>query len=364
VDQPHPQPKNQERAIELDFIRGIAILLVLNLHFNSDWPVNQLGLSFYGWMGVNLFFVLSGFLVGGLLMKERKRTGRVDGWRFLRRRALKIWPPYYFYLLFIVVTHEHPLNSFLIQNLLHIQNYMGTSLTQTWTLAVEEHFYLLLTLFMMLALYLNLSMRQIVIILTLLTEGLLLLKGILMHYGFQTFGYTHTNMDSLLVGVILAAIFNYWPATFASIQKRRGLILASILGGLIYVVFVNRRISSNYILDGIAADLICGGFLLFCFRPQPNPNRSWLYRLIAAIGVYSYGIYLWHLAARTGLERMTHHLHLPGSLALWLVVIFRIPLAIIAGIVMTKLIEFPFLKLRDRLIPAPANSHLLPDGQR
>lgn len=96
--------------------------------------------------------MLSGFLVGGLLFKELKREGRLDVRRFLLRRGLKIWPAYYMFLLiatFQLLRHSPyptPRAALLhvLPNLIHLQNYLGTPFVITWTLSVEEHFYLLL----------------------------------------------------------------------------------------------------------------------------------------------------------------------------------------------------------------------------
>jgi peptidoglycan/LPS O-acetylase OafA/YrhL len=82
--------------------------------------------------------------VGGLLVKEYKDTGKVNAGRFRVRRIFKIWPAFYFVLLFHVVTRRHPIHTFLFQNLFHLQNYLGTSIKQTWTLSIEEHFYIFL----------------------------------------------------------------------------------------------------------------------------------------------------------------------------------------------------------------------------
>lgn len=90
------------RLIQLDVLRGLAILLVLGDHYATSVDESRLGaghlqplnaaMERFGWSGVDLFFVLSGFLVGGLLFSELKRNVRLDVRRFLVRRAFKIWP--------------------------------------------------------------------------------------------------------------------------------------------------------------------------------------------------------------------------------------------------------------------------------
>src|SRR2546421_454717 len=106
-----PLPKGEAylRSRAIDALRAVAILLVIGCHFavapasaGTFAPVAE---AWYrvGWAGVDLFFVLSGFLVSGLLLGEFRRRGRVDVPRFLIRRGLKIWPLYFAYLGFLVV---------------------------------------------------------------------------------------------------------------------------------------------------------------------------------------------------------------------------------------------------------------------
>lgn len=73
-------------------------------------------LETFGWIGVDLFFVLSGFPVGGLTLEEWRVTGKVDAIRFLKRRAFRIWPAYYLFLFVAAIAHVRPLRSFFWQN--------------------------------------------------------------------------------------------------------------------------------------------------------------------------------------------------------------------------------------------------------
>ncbi len=148
----------EHRLASLDALRGVAILLVLLHHpvlpFSSGGflaPVVSTTYRF-GWTGVDLFFVLSGFLVGVLLLRELKDYGRVDVRRFLTRRAFKIWPSYLLLIacVFALTSAVEPPHDaakafrHLVPNLLHVQNYWLSPRVQTWSLAVEEHFYLIL----------------------------------------------------------------------------------------------------------------------------------------------------------------------------------------------------------------------------
>src|SRR3954449_9781359 len=143
-------PPARSRRLDLDVVRGVAILLALGWHFsrhpsgNAVLDALQSPGGTVGWAGVDLFFVLSGFLVGQLALREHQRTGSFCGWRFSARRALKLWPVLYVFLAVQAVAGPEPWDTYLWQCALHLQNYVGTSLVHLWSLAVEEHFYLAL----------------------------------------------------------------------------------------------------------------------------------------------------------------------------------------------------------------------------
>jgi len=130
----------QNRLRELDFLRGIAILLVLLRHGNLFDSTTNIG-----WIGVDLFFVLSGFLVSKLLFKEYSRFGNIEPKRFLIRRGFKIYPIYFlFYIPYLILRYPDIKTMPLLGDLLFIQNYVygwGYAFGPSWSLAIEEHFY-------------------------------------------------------------------------------------------------------------------------------------------------------------------------------------------------------------------------------
>lgn len=156
---PEPnKPPEKTRLIQLDILRGLAIMLVIGRHVYLQ-PQNAGSLGRWtrywfelGWTGVDLFFVLSGFLVGGLLFKEWRLNSSLDVKRFLIRRGFKIWPPYLIYIVFatawyvVMGTFGSAKSALLLMlpNFLHLQSYVLTPLPHTWSLAIEEHFYLAL----------------------------------------------------------------------------------------------------------------------------------------------------------------------------------------------------------------------------
>src|SRR5437870_3427941 len=155
----------RQRLRSLDALRAIAVLLVLGHHMappNPDvaFPVRAIAVVWQraGWAGVDLFFVLSGFLVSGLLFAEWQHHGRMLALRFLVRRAFKIYPPFYLLLATtgLLVWRAGNVSSDYVRALVaeaaYVQNYREGVWNHTWSLAIEEHFYLLLPLSLLLLL--------------------------------------------------------------------------------------------------------------------------------------------------------------------------------------------------------------------
>ncbi|MEZ2348710.1 acyltransferase family protein [Terriglobus sp. RCC_193] len=347
-----PETKPQRREIELDFIRGIAILMVVDFHssYILFWPFLRLGWPAFGTAGVDIFFVLSGFLVGGLLLKEWKVRGNINIKRFLVRRGLKIWPQYYIFLIASLLTGRHTFR-FLLGNFLNIQNYMG-GIAHTWTLAVEEHAYLLLMTLLFLAASFKLQWRTVFCIVAALaafTIGRSFWISCVYHVDSYTF--TFTRLHGILFGVLLAMLFHFAPKTFSRVQNMRPLWIAVIS---LTLLFFRLSIHQAWAppLWTLLADL--SGVALFLLLYRPGHRHSWLYRAVAWIGVYSYGIYLWHVSTSTSIYSLTHRFWPAHEAAANRILA---PIAgILVGILMTRLIEFPTLALRDKFFPRLVDS--------
>jgi len=316
-----------------------------------DWLSDTLRMI--GGVGVNLFFTLSGFLVGGLLLKEYKRTDAINGWKFLARRAFKIWPPFYALILFHLLAGRHASSEYLWQNLLQVQNYFGSSIKQTWSLAVEEHFYIFLTV--LLVLLVGRSARVIISVLVVFCILTVVLRVIAVSHGQldAAFRETHLRIDSLLYGVILAAISIFYPARFDALAKARVLLIISAcaLVVFIYLSAANEIIDRDfgYAVQGVGFALL----LVLVYTGSGKLVRHRWYRAISKIGVYSYGIYLWHTLALEPGHKLIAILASEGvapTIAWFIVIAVQIALALITGAIMTRLVEWPALLLRDRIL--------------
>ena len=379
IDQPPPT-----RLIGLDLLRAVAILLVLFAHgpVPSTGEVPAVlkpvlaGLKLGGWVGVDLFFVLSGFLVAGLLMREHNKHGTVRAGRFLVRRGWKIYPPLIVFVLFVVAYNRvtlgyWPINRF-IATALFVQNYTPGMQTHLWSLAVEEHAYLLLAgAFGVAALVaakrkVSLSMSWLPWAIAgalVLVLALRVVNAQASPFGFFTHQFpTHLRIDGILAGALFAYFYHYHHQAAAALLQR--FWLPMLVAGVVLILppFIWTRQDSSFIYTyGLTTNYLAGLLMLGAvlgYRSSKNP----LVRGLATIGRHSYSIYLWHmiahyllLAAINGelVARPTWDGPYLLHMGLYLLV------TIVSGIVLSHLVEVPALRLRDRLSPSRTGA-LLP----
>ncbi len=348
----------------LDVLRGVAILLVLGRHREMHPVWYQVG-----WAGVDLFFVLSGFLVSSLLFAEYRKHGSLDLKRFYARRAFKIYPAFYLFIGAVVLSHLVLGKPFrpeqLWRELLFIQNFDSGLCIHTWSLAVEEHFYLLLGL---VAWGLTRSHRRenpftaVPLLVTAIAVCSLALR--VMAFTSRPYDpFTHSfatpnRLDALFFGVLLGYIHQFHAVATRSFVDRHRLLLSVVCALLACVPLLADHRS---VFMGTAGYTLlylgCGGLLLLAIHPtptrQPSPWRGFVPRLtqpLAAVGRCSYGIYLWHVLVLLGLEQW--ELARPGELPQAWVSLLYVAGSILVGVVMTRLIEQPALALRDRWWPS------------
>jgi len=194
--------------------------------------------------GVDFFFVLSGFLVSGLLFREHNQFGRISYQTFFIRRGLKIYPAFYFLLavsggVTFCLTGRPGLRVLAVEALF-VQNYFPCLWQHTWSLAVEEHFYLLLPLLLIFLCRLNAaqtgkfkSIPWICLGLAILCLALRLAVSIRKPFDFRThLAYTHLRLDGLFFGVMLSYFHHYQPNFLAELLSRMRLLL---IGGIVAV---------------------------------------------------------------------------------------------------------------------------------
>jgi peptidoglycan/LPS O-acetylase OafA/YrhL len=260
-------------------------------------------------------------------------------------------------ILFHVIVRRHPLDTFLVQNLTHMQNYFGSSIAQTWSLAVEEHFYLFLPLLMIVFGRWQTRVNTILAVLGSLCVAVLIARSIAVHDGDLdgTFFFTQYRIDSLLFGVMLAALYWMKPATYRAIAERKWLLITMVVGVVAWLVFGTRNVALDQSIGYTIQAIGFCALIVLTLEYSAKVRETLVYRFIGWIGVYSYGIYLWHslaLAPGDMLIRKATAMHLPALPAWAAIMAAQFAIAIVVGYVTTRAVEFPFLRIRDALFPA------------
>lgn len=287
----------------LDGVRGIAILMVMLAHFFEKYELQQVGLlkllhsaTSLGRLGVDLFFVLSGFLITGILLRGKGAPDYLKN--FYARRILRIFPLYYGVLLALFFFKAAPFGFHdLAWYALYGQNVaitFGFKLDPNgpihfWSLAVEEHFYLVWPFLVMLVS--ESRLKSVLISIIGLAFGFRLLLPM---FGYDMYTFTLSRMDALAAGALLAVVM----AQGADVRKleKLGWRMLLITGPLALSLYLIARGSGNALLKAIVfipVEIMFVGFLMIALT---NKSIAGLLsnKALRACGKYSYAMYIFH----------------------------------------------------------------------
>jgi peptidoglycan/LPS O-acetylase OafA/YrhL len=357
------------RVPELDGIRGMAIWMVLLFHIFYGWVAVDHNFSpiprfvmlavAHGWLGVDLFFVLSGFLITGVLLDSKEKPHYFRN--FYSRRFLRIMPLYFTVVFAFIIFYKHSRN-FLILSALFAANlaYMfNVSVPHgpavMWSLAVEEHFYLIWPL---LVKWLSRSRLAIlaflIVILTPVVRGVAVAHG--MPIDDTVYVYSWFRFDGLALGA-LSAVWIRSPYASPRNCCRLGAVL---LGAAIAITVIGApfgilqtRSVVGVALRNTQAQLPFVSFLLVVLAFQGTHLTAVLRSPIARLsGRVSYCLYLIHFAVGDGYQFALHHLGLRPNLVFgdlgsilvrgMFIVVTSFGLALLSK----KYLEDPFLRLK------------------
>jgi peptidoglycan/LPS O-acetylase OafA/YrhL len=346
----------------LDGIRGFAIAAVLGLHASE--------LLVGGFIGVQVFFVLSGFVITSVLLEEARKTGTINFVNFYARRALRLLPALAAVIAFVVVlalVYPHQrwtdhLARDAFSTAFYFANWLYTGLANkahplahTWSLSVEEQFYLL---WPPLLAFLVLRRTGYSALLWVSVGGAIasaLWRYVVFDHGhnlFRAYFGTDTRIDAVLAGCAVAVLaYAGWLPTD---RRVCGAVRAFAVVGCVVIAWV------AYFVRPSAHGLYSYGFLLVALftaaviaevlvSPTGGLARGLSWAPLRRLGVISYGLYLWHLPLLFAIRSA-----LPTA-SKWVVAPLLIAISLVVAEVSYRFLEQPFLRLKDRFrvkIPA------------
>ena len=353
----------------LDGLRAVAVLLVVLFHYGHLWEtrgadgVTDAGVFPGGLIGVDVFFVLSGFLITSILVAERAKTGRVSFVRFYARRAARLLPALVLLLIGFSLWAHHegarwsviwkPVAAtfFYVSNLAQVyflKSMIFSGLNFTWSLAIEEQFYLVWPALLVYGVLRFAKTRNAVVITIL---GIAAFSAFIRFYEWNWgAGYPAVYMrldaraDGLLIGAACAFL---WRWRMVPTKWLNEAALVSLVG-LTAFTFLWNSTSGGLFQGGFTLVSLAVGVIILALAEnkfQLLPAFEW--GPMRAVGRVSYGVYLWHgLALRIAATELADR----GEF-----IIGAAGLALTATVVTLSwfLVEQPFLRLKDRYFASP-----------
>ncbi|HET6963864.1 MAG TPA: acyltransferase [Acidimicrobiales bacterium] len=343
------------RLIRLDGLRGIAVLSVLLFHAGYFlMPSVAERLLPGGFLGVDIFFVLSGFLMTHILLERRQSYGR-----FYLRRVARIFPALYLLLavqlVYIWAIGGHPTRDLRPYGLIALGmgnwgSSVGVSLPfglgQTWSLGVEEQLYLLWPL--ALVVLGQGDPRRLKKMCLIGISASLVVKLVMLHAGVpadRIYAQTEGRLDDFLVGALVASV---WHTGTGPVRHLR--VWTALAGGfLAFALAAADPFASRWLYEGgFTAVAVSAGVVLYACLHQAPGTGLVATRPLRAAGRYSYSIYLWHPLIFLAVSRA-----LPGSTAVR--VVWATVLLLGISLISTKAVEEPLRRLAARASsPRPA----------
>lgn len=344
-----PQAK-YEYIPGLDGIRALAVLLVMISHTGLEHILP-------GGFGVTVFFFVSGFLITRLLLAETQHNGFIALKAFYIRRFLRLMPALYAMIAVVfmglwVLGNPPPLME-LVTSLTYTMNYYKiwlevNGIAQTgpwghlWSLAVEEHFYLLFPLILILF-----KRSALKICIGLCMAALLWRLVVILGLGLPgTYNYfaSETRLDSILYGCLLSLTLHHYGVSGA-LKKMMGLLPITLAGLLLVFCFLFRdsvfRETLRYTLQGIALFVII--LNLYFHSPFSRGTKILEWPFLRWTGRISYGLYLWHIPVYLYLDQ-----HTPIEFASPTYMVSSIALTYLVAALSFRFVETPVIGLRRK----------------
>jgi peptidoglycan/LPS O-acetylase OafA/YrhL len=357
----------------LDTLRALAVTLVVLHHYtlfvsNDDHTFGWVGRI--GWAGVDLFFALSGYLIGNQIFKAVRTDAGLSLRNFYARRLLRTLPNYFvilaIYFLWPAFREGSPLLP-LWRYLSFTQNLglaPGTAFSHSWSLAIEEQFYLLLPALALLGAALRLRVRAAWIVVALVVVGGMLLRAQLWYehvdahkYGiyfyYKLIYYSSLcRLDELVAGVALALLKNRHAALWSQLTAHGNRMLAAGLAvtSLTFWLLLDNRYGFASTVFGYPLLALGFGMLILAALSQHSLLRDLRVPGATQVAIWSYAIYLTHRGASAIAAPMLGKLGFGPQT--WTAIAILLALSVLSGWLLYRLVETPFMALRERWVPS------------
>jgi peptidoglycan/LPS O-acetylase OafA/YrhL len=364
------------RTHSLDTLRAAAILLVFCYHYKVFVSgASTFGwVSDVGWVGVDLFFVLSGYLIGNQLFAGLRADRDVSLRSFYARRALRTWPAYWFVLALYFLfpsTMGGRTPPDLWKFLTFTQNFQlqpGTAFSHAWSLCIEEQFYLVLPLVVLWARRVGSTLRQAwLLMFALCSVGIVARAVLWSSYGREgvgdTQGYypniyyaTLCRFDEFIPGVAVAFLKHFHERLWTRLTAHSGALFTGAAAAVAAALY---GVHSHYVDDAygyhpfmtIAGySLIAWAFGLLVVAALSPASPLQRIRVPGAfhLAAWSYSIYLSHKAVAFVLSGRLRALGVGPGFELAVISLA----SVVVGALLYQFVEQPFLRLRDATVPS------------
>jgi len=372
--EPAPAPRRLGRVVAFDGIRGLGVLIVFISHFFVILPLPTFIVIPGGTVSLDMFFVLSGFLITALLLQEQQKTGGVGLFNFFRRRVFRLVPALLVVLAavglfaWLTRTWNSQYESSMFSVGFYYSNYFAAAspnafcgnlapgLGHLWSLSFEEQFYLLWPFVTIAVLSIRMRLRTVVIILL----GLITLVAAhryLLYHGPQSwcadFHRTDTRADAILWGALVA---HFWVR---GREPQRGMAVATWIAALFLLGCLPfGGITGPFLYRGglVAIDVACAVVVLGVVNGRWRGKWLLERRPLVILGIVSYGFYLWHFPVFFAVRHFDSH---------WNYVV-RVIVATLVTVGLTAaswfFVEQPMMRWKDRMEAKKKSKNLVEAG--
>lgn len=339
-----------DRNRALDGLRAVAVALVIAFHCDRNGVTG-------GFVGVDVFFVLSGFLITTLLMDECDQTGTIAVGRFYIRRAMRLWPALLMMLAAYVAAApllfpeadarwDALLAGLYLSDYSHAFWGVPDAINHTWSLSVEEHFYLLWPFAILALARID---RRVACYLLAAAFALATLWRITDLVIWHDFRWTYFRFDTRMSGLLLGSAIAMLPWRPATRPTAEALSVAGMLCLLWAAATLQWMTPEPLLLPGVIVDLGAGCVVMALASGQRSLlGRALSWWPIVYVGAISYSLYLWHYPI---MKVLRDHFD-----ATWVIALIAVPLSLAIAALSFEFVEKPIAAVRKQMTGARVSS--------